>query len=176
MEDDPRLDDRVIDIKPRSPRRRTVLIIGILVAVIFLFGSQLLAIYVDALWFSSLGYSGVYWYKFRLGGALFGIAFVLSFVLVRLPFMWLNRLFPELTERPKFKVNSPEDLRDVNVLPFLYRPAGWILPAIVALISAINLSQNWSDVALFLNGSHAGVTDPIFGRDAAFYLFELPAW
>jgi uncharacterized protein len=173
MEDDPLFSPKLIDFKPR--KRRVGLIVAVLIVVAFLlFGSQILNIYIDSLWFSSVGYSKVYWYKFRLGGLLFLIFFVLSFLIVRLPFLFLNRLLPELTEHPRFRVSSVEDIKDINLLPWIYRPGVWVLSAAIALLSAISMSQEWPQFALYLHSQQTGVLDPIFGRDVSFYLFRLP--
>src|SRR5438132_11744223 len=123
--DDDRLFD-VIDPKPRRRRLWLVITVAVIIALL-LFGSQFLNIYIDSLWFSSVGYSEVYWYKFRLGGLLFLIFFVLSFLIVRLPFLFLNRLLPELTENHRFRVSSVEDIKDINFLPWLYRPGVLVL-------------------------------------------------
>lgn len=173
MEDDPLFSSKQIDFKPR--KRRVGLIVAVLIIVaILLFGSQLLSIYIDSLWFSSVGYSNVYWYKFRLGGLLFLIFFVLSFVIVRVPFLFLNRVLPELTEPPKYRVVSVEDIKDINFLPWIYRPGVWVLSAGVALLSAISMSQEWPQFALYLHSQPTELSDPIFGRDISFYLFKLP--
>lgn len=173
MEDDPLFTPKLIDIKPR--KRRVGLIVAVLIVVAaMLFGSQLLNIYIDSLWFSAVGYPRVYWYKFRLGGLLFLIFFVLSFLIVRMPFLFLNRVLPELTERPKFHVTSVEDLKDINFLPWIYRPGVWVLAAAIALLSAISMSQAWPQFALYLHSQPAELSDPIFGRDVSFYLFKLP--
>ena len=171
MEDD-RLFD-VIDIKPRK-RRLGLIITAVIIVALFLFGSQFLNIYVDSLWFSSIGYSGVYWYKFRLGGLLFLIFFVLSFLIARVPFIFLNRVLPELTERPKFRVTSVEDIKDINFLPWIYRPGVWVLSVAIALLSAISMSQEWPQFALYLHSQPTLISDPIFGHDVSFYLFKLP--
>jgi len=174
MESDRLFDDRVIDLKPGNRRRRWLVVAVVVVLAILLFGSKLIGIYVDALWFNSLGFSQVYWYKFRIGGLLFLVFLVVSFALVRLPFVFLNRLLPELTERPRLKISSVEDLQEINFLPVIYRPGIWILASLVAIVSAINMSQEWPAFALYLHSQPVGSVDPIFGRDVAFYLFELP--
>ncbi|HXG66697.1 MAG TPA: UPF0182 family protein [Blastocatellia bacterium] len=173
MRNDPTYDDPIIEIGPRrrSPWRYAVLA---LLALLFLFGSRLLGIYVDALWFSSVGYADVYWYKFRLGGLLFIIFLILTFLILRLPFFLLDRALPQLTERPRIRPTSVEDLREINFLPLVYRPGVWALSALVALLYAINMTQQWPAFALYLNAAPAGVSDPIFNRDASFYLFKLP--
>ncbi len=147
-----------------------------LAVVVFLFGSTLLSIYIDSLWFSSEGYSQVYWYKFRLGGLLFLIFLVVTFLLIRLPFFLLNRVLPQLTERPNVRLTSIQDVRDINLLPLIYRPGVWILSTIIAFLSASNLSSEWSKFALYLNAAKTGVADPVFNRDVSFYLFTLPVW
>jgi len=171
--DDDRLFDDVIDLKPRK-RRFGLVFAGIVIFAVLLFGSQLLSVYIDALWFSTVGYSSVYWYKFRLGGLLFLIFFIVTFLIVRLPFTFLSRLFPELIERPNIRVSSVEDIKDLNLLPWVYRPGVWILSAIAALLSAVSMSQQWPQFALYLHSQQAQISDPIFNYDAGFYLFRLP--
>jgi uncharacterized protein len=175
MENGSFLNDDVVDITPRKRRSWWKWLIALIV-VLFLFGSSLLSIYIDALWFSSEGYSQVYWYKFKLGGLLFLIFFVATFLLIRLPFFLLNRVLPQLTERPAVRLASIQDIRDINLLPIIYRPGVWILSAVIAFLSASNLSGEWSKFALYLNGVGGGFADPIFNRDVSFYLFTLPVW
>ena len=171
--DEDRLFEDVIDIKPRKRRLGLVVTAAIILALL-LFGSQFLNIYIDSLWFSAVGYSKVYWYKFRLGGLLFLIFFVLSFLIARLPFVFLNRVLPMLTERPRFRLTSVEDIKDINFLPFIYRPGVWVLSGAIALLSAISMSQAWPQFALYLNSQPSQLSDPIFGNDVSFYLFKLP--
>jgi uncharacterized membrane protein (UPF0182 family) len=174
MEDDPLFDPKLIEMRPRRPRRG-LYIAAALVAAVVLFGSRLLDIYIDALWFSSVGYASVYWYKFRLGALLFVVFFALSFLIMRLAFVLLSRTFPELTERPHLRLASVEDIKDVNFLPWIYRPGVWVLSAAVALLSAISMSQEWPQFALYVHAQQAGVGDPVFNNDIGFYLFKLPA-
>lgn len=176
MDDDPLFNKRVVDVGP--PRRRRIWLIALagVIAVLVLTGSKLLGIYVDALWFGAIGYAAVYWYKFRLGALLFVVFFAVTFVLFKLAFWLLNRLFPELIERPRLRLASVEDMREVNLLPIIYRPGVWLLSVGGGLIAATSMSQEWSEFALFLNSQPAGATDPIFNRDVSFYLFRLPVY
>lgn len=174
MEDDPLFGPKLIEMKPRK-RRRGLYIIAALVAAVVLFGSRLLDIYVDALWFSSVGYASAYWYKFRLGAILFVVFFTLSFLIVRLAFVPLSRAFPELTERPPLRIASVEEIKDVNFLPWIYKPGVWVLSFAVSLLSAVSMSQQWPQFALYLNAQQSGSNDPIFNNDIGFYLFRLPA-
>jgi uncharacterized membrane protein (UPF0182 family) len=173
MQSDPLFDDQVIDIKPKKRRPWLYVVLAVLLLAFF-FGSQILSVYIDALWFASVGYSNVYWYKFRLGGLLFAVFLALTFLILRLSFAALSRAVPQLTERPRVRLVSVEDLREVNFLPLLYRPGVWIISGLVALLYATRMSQSWSQFALYLNAQPAGAADPIFGKDVTFYLFTLP--
>ena len=164
---------KIINI-PARKRRFWIIALVLVVLAILLFGAQFLSIYVDALWFSSLGYSSVYWYKFRLGALLFLVFFVLTFIILKLAFYLLARAFPRIKERPQIKFSTIEDFREINVLPYIFRPAVWIVSLGIALMYASSMSGAWSDFALYLNSSRAGATDPIFQRDISFYLFTLP--
>jgi uncharacterized protein len=174
MDDGRLFEDRVIDFKPRRRRVGLLIIAGLVLAVLF-FGSQLLTIYVDALWFNSVGYSEVFWYKFRFGALLFITFFIVTALVIRLPLALVGRAFPQLTEKSRLKVASVEDLKDVNFMPMIFRPGAWILAIVAAFLSAASMSQSWSDFALYVHAQTAQTTDPIFNKDAGFYLFRLPA-
>jgi uncharacterized protein len=176
MDDDEIFNKKVIDVGPARKRRIWLLVLAAVVVILLLTGSKLLNIYVDALWFNSVGYGGVYWYKFRLGALLFVIFFALTFAIVKLAFGLLNRLFPELTERPRLRIATVEDMREVNPLPFIYRPGVWLLSAGSGLLAGVQMSQQWPEFALFLNSQAAGASDPVFNRDVSFYLFRLPVY
>jgi uncharacterized membrane protein (UPF0182 family) len=176
MSKDSLYDNDVIEIGPRPrKKRRWVLILLILIAVLLFFGSRLVSIYVDALWFSEVGFAPVYWYKFKMGALLFLIFFAATFLVLRLSFSLLGRVLPQLRERPRIKLESVADFRGVNVLAYIYRPAAWIVSAAIALMFAFSASQAWAEFALFFNAASAKSADPIFQRNAGFYLFSLPS-
>src|SRR5450759_3426111 len=67
---------------PRPPKRRGRLFVLAVLAVLFLGAGTALSYYVDALWFSSLGYADVFWKTLNLQGAVFaGFALVTFLVL-----------------------------------------------------------------------------------------------
>ncbi|MEN3331750.1 MAG: uncharacterized protein V7641_1115 [Blastocatellia bacterium] len=176
MEDDPLFNKNVFDIGPQRKRRVWLIVLAAVVVGLLLTGSKLLNIYVDALWFNSIGFASVYWYKFRLGALLFVIFFAATFIIIKLAFLLLNRLFPELTERPRLRVASVEDMREINLLPLVYRPGVWLLSVGGGLLAGVNMSQQWPEFALFWHSQPAGASDPIFNRDVGFYLFRLPVY
>src|SRR5919206_4515181 len=86
----------LLDVGPRRPRRwrRWILIALVLVALFVL--PRLLAIYIDALWFGSVGYAPVYWYALRLKVILFFVFAVATFGVLRAVFYLLARRFGPL--------------------------------------------------------------------------------
>ncbi len=47
---------------------------------------------------------------------------------------------------------------------------------VIAVVSAARATTAWDDLLLYLNAQPFGRTDPLFGRDSAFYVFQLPFW
>ena len=46
----------------------------------------------------------------------------------------------------------------------------------LALLFTSAQGNQWTRLALFLHPTEFGVRDPVFARDVAFYVFELPFW
>ncbi len=154
----------------RGPRR----IVRVLLAVIVFLGilSVSVELYIDKLWFESLGFESVYWYGIRAWAAAFGVFFVATVVALWVGFRVVfavagttRRAFLEIQDR-LIEAPRPEAVK---------RIARWIGVGLALVVAAI-LSSAWSTVALYLNQSQAGDgVDPIFGRPLYFYLFTLPA-
>ncbi len=88
-------DFEIIDVTPKpkkKPRWRLWIILAIVLVSILSLPS-LIGIYVNSLWFDSLGYSPVYWYQFKLKIALFFAFALLTFVILRGAFWLLGRAF-----------------------------------------------------------------------------------
>jgi uncharacterized membrane protein (UPF0182 family) len=48
--------------------------------------------------------------------------------------------------------------------------------ALAALVSGASWAASWQTILLFVNGGDFGRTDPNFGRDIGFYVFDIPFW
>ena len=154
-----------------SPRA----ILWTLVAIVVIFGyggSSLVELIVDYYWFGAVGFPQVFstlvWSKIAI--AVVGIA--LAFVI----------LFPNFL----FAARQLGDPRQYMTPDVLNSPLGSIisarslvwLAAVVSLLLAVltggALTVAWERVLLYLNAVPYGHADPIFGRDASFYVFVLP--
>jgi uncharacterized membrane protein (UPF0182 family) len=77
--------------------------------------------------------------------------------------------------------NSQAITFEAGDMPDLTPLAGWVLGGLalfIALLIGASVSGAWETVLLYVNrvpfSPTASVTDPIFGRDIGFFLFELP--
>jgi uncharacterized protein len=140
---------------------------------------------VDWLWFSAIGYVGVFWTIFRAKAFLFLGVFVISTVA-----LWANAAlasrFARRRQTSPLPViggsgsgqNFPEGLLALfGPTPSRRRRHVTIACAaiLVGTLFAWAETGNW-DVALkFIRQVPYGESDPLYGKDIAFYLFSLPA-
>jgi uncharacterized protein len=166
--------DEVIEISPTPPQRRRWRRWVILAVILLVFAlSQSLSIYIEALWFGSLGYASVFWYTFRLKLILFAVFALLTFIILRGVFWLFERVFASTAlEGRVIIVNN----QAVNIAPArILRPAAWVVSGFLALVYGLGMSQNWRLFALYLNQTPTAENDPIFQKPLGFYLFTLPA-
>ena len=155
----------------RRIRPRRGLIIAAII-VLFVASGALARFYTDVLWFQEVGFSSVLWKslstQFELG---LGAAFVAALV------VWVNlwlahRLAPpyrvEVAGRP-----DPLDRYREAFGPFVT----WIRAG-VALFAGLSVGLSavagWQTLLLWANKVPFGETDPQFGKDISFYVFDLP--
>ncbi|HYO91599.1 MAG TPA: UPF0182 family protein, partial [Pyrinomonadaceae bacterium] len=169
----PALDDEVIDVGPPARRRwRRWVILAAIVLVFVLLRS--LSIYVEALWFDSLGFASVYWYTFRLKLLLFVIFLLLTVFILRGAFWLLERAFAATAlERRVIMLNN----QSVTVEPARFvRPAAWLISILIGLLTGLSMSGQWEHFALYMNQPATALSDPIFQKPLGFYLFSLPVY
>ena len=141
----PLRDNEVIDIGPPPRRHWRRWLIGALVLVVIVL-SRGLAVYLSAAWFSSLGFSAVYWYIFKLKVGLF-IAFALvTVLLLRTAFWLLEKAFAgQTTEKRTIVIkNQPVQFSPARFV----RPLGWIIAIIFGVVYGLAIKSDWQTFAL----------------------------
>ena len=138
---------------------------------------------VDWLWFSSVGYVGVFWTIFTTRSLLFLAVFAVSTGLLWLSGGLALRFARQLPAwpppRPAFA--PPGSPASLLLLGYASAHVSWRLlvggaAVLLGLLTAAIELTNW-DVALrFLYQVPYGASDPVFGKDIGFYLFSLPAY
>ena len=134
-----------------------------ILAVIFVllfFGGTIVNLLGDWFWFQTVGYDQVF-LTIVFGNLGLGILAGLAF----LTFAFLNISIARrrIRKRPK-KSEKKADQR-------------WKVLIIVTLLISLFVGSafaNWQVFLNYLNSTPFGVTDPVFGMDVGFYVFELP--
>ncbi len=141
-----------------------------IVTAVILFGGLALlvvsaAFWINWWWFGSLGYRQVLTVNylseavsFLVGALLAGLVFVLNWRLA-------------IRNGQRMRLARPAG-------PFGTRPGRWLLQGlslVIALIGGSWAASRWETWQLALRGGGFGVSDPIYGMDAGFYVFQLPA-
>ncbi|HEX3219373.1 MAG TPA: UPF0182 family protein [Candidatus Limnocylindria bacterium] len=174
-DDGPPPDERPVSFPGRrggqpSVRRWALTIIGIVV-LLFAFGiiGRVVDLATDLMWYGALGLTGILTTRLWAQLALFAIGFF-AFAIPALASIWLaRRIAPQVPIRRIGQFEVPDASRAITI--------GLVgAVALLALISAAAWSGSWETVLLFLNGGPFGTTDPHFGRDIGFYVFDLPFW
>ncbi|WP_263352512.1 UPF0182 family membrane protein [Acidicapsa acidisoli] len=164
------------DTYPTRKSRRKVIFFVAVVAVI-LFGSRTaLSYFVEALWFRSLGYGGVFAKSLGLQWGIFAAFAVVTFLVLYGTFGLLRRAhYADLPSGHTIIIaGQPVKL---SVEPVI-RVLAVGVSLLVAGISGAAMMAEWPALALFWYAPQASgkVADPIFGMPLNFYLFTLPAW
>ena len=146
----------------------------IALVVLVVIGAILLSVadlYTDVLWFDQLGYLSVLVTQILSQVGLFAAASV-SFALITGVSLGLAYRFRPVYIRFPDE-NSPfEQYR--QLLEQLRKVVMIGVPVVLGVLAGLAVAPSWGIVQTYLNRTPFGETDPQFGLDISFYLFELP--
>ncbi|WP_280252721.1 UPF0182 family protein [Nocardia abscessus] len=156
----------------RLHRSTRVLVIAATVFVVsMLIVPRLIRAYVSWLWFGEVGFRGV-WLTALLTRLSLFLAVGLLIGGAVLAAIWLAFAF-----RPSFVPAAGEEdsLRPYRAV-VLRRPRrfGVGIAVTLGLLCGLIAQSSWMRVQLFLHGGSFGVSDPQFGHDVGFFVFDLP--
>lgn len=159
-------------VMPR-PRRWWPIVVGGLVLLVVAVISFMSVFYINLLWFREVHFSGVFWttlWTKVVLAAAFGLAF---FVVLYVNLLIVQRV------APRYKVLTPEQ-EIIERYRLAFEPyLKWIIPGLCFLVAAsvgVGATKEWRTFLLWHNsgGAAFGAPDPLFHRDPAFYVFDLP--
>jgi len=158
---------------PAPDLRSTRLLIVRLAILIFLLiaAFQSISFYIESLWYGSLGFESVYWYRLRAQSLAFLAAAAVTTIALWVIFRLVTP--PPGYERRSFLRFGQEEI----VIPTADTVRGLAKPVAIlfGVFFGISFASDWSTFALFFNrAATPGDLDPIFGRSLGFYLFTLP--
>ncbi|MBI2310063.1 UPF0182 family protein [Candidatus Collierbacteria bacterium] len=143
------------------------------IAIVFVvFFSTIISMITDWWWFSEVGFTEIFSKtlvtRVAIGGVagLFAAAFLVSNFLIA-----LRSKVPWMITLPAALLGQP-----ITLDSGLAKKVGVVLGMMAAFLTALAAAAGWQDVLKFLEATPFGQTDPLFGRDAAFYVFFLPAY
>jgi uncharacterized membrane protein (UPF0182 family) len=123
--------------------------------------------YTEWLWFSSLGYGSVYTTILKTKVSVFFVAAAVFCVLFLGNLVLATRLVPK-------SVSSFWPWAIVRQVQRVLRWGVILGTAVLSLIFGLVAQGNWLVVLRFFNGQPFGIADPVFHREAGFYVFSLP--
>ena len=162
----------------KKVRPRTKWIVGIIVLVLLallLGASWLSTFYTDYLWYREVGYTSVFWKRIVTQVWLF-FAFAALFFAIFYGNIYLARRLTPRYERPPSELSPVEE----SVLRFRERAGRWLDRGLIVGSGVVSLfvgwasAAQWENVLKFFTHASFGKTDPVFGKDLGFYVFEFP--
>lgn len=164
---------RIVSSSPRTGNR-----IGIILLVAVFLGLPTLAgLLVDYWWFVDLGQREVFVTSvtsFAAMGLLFGsVAFVLLFINARLARKFAPRVVIASAENATPQLEELISSVRQRAMPIIDKAILWGSLAF-GLLMGLSMAPSWDVVRLAMAAQPFGATDPLFGREIAFFVFELP--
>jgi uncharacterized protein len=156
-----------------TPERRARVLVGLFLFVLIFAPllSSALDLLVDWYWFGSEGYHILYTTVLKAQIALSGLAGLGFIAVVGLNLLLAHRI----SRRAGYRVY--EELVEFPGLERLGEIFGWVI-VIAVLLVGFTVGQwgvtHWQDYLLARHAVLLGESDPIFGIDLGFYLFQLP--
>jgi uncharacterized membrane protein (UPF0182 family) len=158
--------------EPGPPSRRGKIAGRVIMAVagviiLFILANVAKDFYTEWLWFSSLGYGGVYTTILKTRLLVFFLAAIIFCLLFMGNLVLATRLIPQ--EKAHFWPWA--------IVSRLQRVIRWNVilgTAVLSLIFGMVAQGNWLTILKFFNWQPFGVTDPVFHKEIGFYVFTLP--
>ncbi len=154
--------------RPKVSPATIALIVLVVIGAILLSVADL---YTDVMWFDQLGYLSVLSTQIFSQVGLFAAAAVTFALITGVSLGLAYRFRPVYIRFPD--ENSPfEQYR--QLLEQLRKVVMIGVPIVLGVLAGLAVAPSWGIVQSYINRTSFGETDPQFGLDISFYLFELP--
>jgi hypothetical protein len=154
------------------PARRLLWSLILLVVVVMFLTSSGVELVVDYLWLDALGYASIFTTILTAKAVLGVVGFAVTFA-----FLWANLAYAVR------QVGDPAQFlpAELTLTPLgqlltarMVQRTAFVLSLIIGAVSGLAATAGWETPLLYVNRTAFGQSDPIFGRDVAFYLFTVP--
>src|ERR1700710_1572592 len=160
-----------VPVPTLSRRAKLVLAAVAVLLVLFTAIGTLTNVYVDYLWFAETHFTQVFWTELQTRVLLFAVAGVATGGLTALAIHLAYRY------RPTFRPMSLEQQNLERYRQSLEPRRGLVLTAVavvLGLFAGFTAQGSWQTWLSFRNGTSFGRTDPQFGIDLSFFVFDYP--
>ncbi len=154
--------------RPKVSPATIALIVLVVIGAILLGASDL---YTDVLWFDQLGYLSILSTQIYSQALLF-TASAITFALITGISLGLAYRFRPVYIRFPDESSPFEQYR--QLLEQLRKVVMIGVPIVLGVLAGLAVAPSWGIVQTYLNRTPFGETDPQFGLDISFYIFELP--
>ncbi|WP_210650523.1 UPF0182 family protein [Nocardioides sp. SYSU D00065] len=163
--------------RPTGASRRpgALVITAIILIVAFMLLSGFASFWTERLWFGSVGYGEVFTTLLLTRAGLFLVFAGLMAAVVALSMAMAYRFRPMIFPGMP---GVPDDGMD-RYRQVLGPRMTWVIAgaaAVMGLFAGASATGQWRNYSLWRHSQPFGKTDPYFGKDAGFYVFELPFW
>lgn len=146
--------------------RAILIVISFLVII---FGSTLVRLYTDWLWFQEIGYTKLFTLpitaRLLIGSGVGIVAFALLYLNVAIA--------AKGSVRGMASFKFVEGKLHLDATKYT-KPLATLLMLVLSFFTGVAAAASWKVVLQYLNRTPFGSTDPVFGRDIAYYFFSLP--
>jgi len=152
----------------QRPTQWWLIAIGALV-FLFIIAAIGKGIYTEWLWFNSLGFSSIYTTILTTRLWLFAVGALAFFALLVSNLFLARRLSPVSGDNVSIGQGLVVVRRvlDIGILG---------MAIFLSLIFGLVTSGQWETILRFSNATNFNITEPLLGRDVAFYIFNLPLY
>jgi hypothetical protein len=161
----------ILTHRPRRFRYRLLILPVVALAVAL---PAVAEFYTNWLWFQQLGYQTVFTTTLGAKAWLAAAVWLITAALIWLNFKIALRLSPQTARAARHLVIEGQEIPTPDFSALAPRLAPLVAVAVGAF-AGISGWGSWETYLRFRNQVPFGETDPIFGRDIAFYFFTLPA-
>ncbi len=158
------------------PKKLITYILYIVVLLVVFIVPNMLGLLTDWYWFQEIGFTNIFT-TILITKIILGLSVgLLSFVIIYLNFWLAQRLVvsrPLIVRLPEGVGAQTDMMRKLDLTRYINTFA---LPVslLVGFLTGLAGAGSWETVLKYFNATPFGVKDPIFGRDIAFYFFDLP--
>jgi len=153
--------------------RGLFLLIPVVAIVLLSTASQILGLYTDWLWFREVQFTSVFFTVLRTQFILGAVTAAAFFLVLYINVFLAWRLAPR---EGLVVVDDALGLPGPEVLEPYIRRLALPVSLVLALLVGWAGTGRWELVLRALNPTPFGIQDPLFDRDVAFYVFQLPLW